>query len=557
MRLMKGLEQRNGIWRVRVAIPADLRAAWGKREEIISLNTTDEHEAIRRGAPLIADIKQRIKAMRNPAAPPPVITRQHPRMSREEVFEAIQKWRREEIEGDYRDFWNGEGIVHNPESASQLRYLLGDHSRIDQIETFTARLADILDVPVATPFLQRQDVREWWRVAWLDVAQWRDRFSRDDFNGWPEEDDTPAPVSVPATTPTPTTPIAVAGIKVSDLRDQWDAVKPLDPRQKGYIRRLIEHLGDRDIANVTPSDMDGLKLALDRFPKTKKPADDKLAFADLLAAYEGTNYARLSEQTKWNWIGTFKSMFGFAVSRRLLAFNPAEHTMPKPSAEERLIVEPYSEADLDRIFTRPMFKGFAGKADSGYRDKAGGHVVKDSKYWLPIVALHTGMRLEELASLKVSEIIDRDGVLAFDLTARPLKGEGSVKNRSARRIIPLHQRLTDLGFAKWMQGQTEYVFPDLTADAKGKRGSQFTKWWGLWSRANAEREGEGIDREDVRFHSFRHAFKRAARESKLHPEISDLLTGHSDGNTVARGYGRGVSLPILKEEMDRVKIRWP
>ena len=551
MAIMENVIRVGDIYKVRKRIPPECRTEFGIRGEfkIVSLRTTDKREAQKRAVPILAEIDARIEEIRAGLAPRQPVTQA---LNPTRCFEIIDEWRRSEIAADYDSVFDPDRVNRDGPSASSLRYGLQHHSTIDQIETFDGRLADILDVRTNHPAVRNPTVREWFREAWLDVETAHERFSRGDFNGYDD-----APKVIPATTPTPTTPVTVAGIKLSDLRDQWDAVKPLDPRQKGYIRRLIEHLGDRDIASVTPSDMDAMKLALERFPKTKKPADDKLAFADLLAAYEGTDQPRLHVKTIWNWITTYKGLFAFAVSRRLLTFNPAEHTMSKPSSEESLIVEPYSEADLDRIFTRPMFAGFEGKADAGYRDKAGGQVVKDSKYWLPIVALHTGMRLEELASLKVSEIIDRDGVLAFDLTARPLKGEGMVKNRGAKRIIPLHRRLTDLGFVAWMRGQKDYVFPDLTADAKGKRGSQFTKWWGLWSRANAEREGEGIDREGVRFHSFRHAFKRAARMSPVKEEIHDLITGHSEGNTVARGYGRGVDLAVLKEAMDQIEIRWP
>jgi integrase len=231
--------------------------------------------------------------------------------------------------------------------------------------------------------------------------------------------------------------------------------------------------------------------------------------------------------------------------------------MRKPSAKDANDRKPYAEADLDVIFTRPMFTGFEGRADIGYRDQPGSQVVKDAKYWLPIVALHTGMRLEELASLRKTEVIDTDGVVAFDLTDRRIGGSRGVKNLSARRIVPLHQRLHDLGFVDWMRDQDNFVFPDLTEDPKGKRGSQFSKWWGLWAGANAQQKGEGIDDPSLTFHSFRHSWKRAARESTVKEEIHDLLSGHSEGNSVARGYGRGVDLATLKKAMDQIEIRWP
>lgn len=35
-------------------------------------------------------------------------------------------------------------------------------------------------------------------------------------------------------------------------------------------------------------------------------------------------------------------------------------------------------------------------------------------------------------------------------------------------------------------------------------------------------------------------------------EVHDLISGHTDGNAVARGYGRGVDLKTLKAAMDQI-----
>lgn len=553
MAVMENVIRVGKTYKVRKRIPPECRTEFGVTGDFktVSLNTSDKREAQKLAVPILADIDSRIAEIRAGLAP----RRPALALNPTRCFEIIDQWRRDEIAADYDSVFAPDRRERNGSEASSLRYSLQHLSTIDQIETFDGRLADILDVRTNHPAVRNLTVREWFREAWLDIETMHERFSRGDFNGY----DGVAPVAIetPAVTPTTTTPTPQAGMKLSELRDAWDKVKPLDPRQKGYIRRLIEHLGDRDIGSITPTHMDGMKLALERFPLTKKPADDRLPFAELLAKYEGTDKARLHVKTVWNWVTTYKGMFAFAVSRRLLDHNPAEHTMPKPSAEAANDRKPYSDADLDFLFTRPMFCGFSGKADTGYRNREGCEIVRDSKYWLPIVALHTGMRLEELASIRKSEIIDQDGVLAFDLTSRPLNGVGSVKNRSARRIVPLHQRLYDLGFVKSMQGQTDYVFPDLRVDSEGKRGSQFSKWWGLWSAANAPKAGQGIDDPALAFHSFRHTFKRAARESSVKEEIHDLLTGHSEGNTVARGYGRGVDLATLKAAMDEIEIRWP
>lgn len=540
---MKGLQKRNGVWRVRVAIPADLRAQWGKREEIVSLNTGDEAEAIERGAPIYADIMRRIKALRNPAQID-LSKRAIPatRLRPEEAHEIIQAWRHEEIDRAYADAFDPveEPAPRDASALSHLRNDL-DARRLERIADFDDRLAALLNRSTDSAVIRQPNVREWFRLAWLDVEQYRDRFARQDFNGWPEAGQ-PAPVIQ--------TTVAKPTMKLSQLRDAWDAVKTLEGKEKGRIRRLIEFLGDVDIGAVTPLDMDRFLIELRRFPLTKKPDDDALSFGDLIARYADTDQPTLHVKTIWLWTTTFKAMFEYAVSRRLIAHNPASAMMRKPSADESKEIEPYTPDELEFIFTRPMYAGFSGRATPGYRKEAGSQIVKDARYWLPVVALHTGMRLDEMVSLKGSELIEVEGVLCFDLRGRPLRGENRVKNKPSARLIPIHKRLFDLGFVEWAKERKpdQLIFDGLP---------EWTSWWGRWCGQNAPVAGQGIDRAAVNFHSFRHTFKRAARENDdVKEEISDLLTGHK-GPSIGRHYGKGGYVATLKRHIDRIEIGWP
>lgn len=76
----------------------------------------------------------------------------------------------------------------------------------------------------------------------------------------------------------------------------------------------------------------------------------------------------------------------------------------------------------------------------------------------------------------------------------------------------------------------------------------------MWCGANAKTAGADIDAPDKTFHSYRHAWKRAARMSPVKEEIQDLLSGHSEGNSVARGYGRGVDVRVLKAAINAIEF---
>jgi hypothetical protein len=68
----------------------------------------------------------------------------------------------------------------------------------------------------------------------------------------------------------------------------------------------------------------------------------------------------------------------------------------------------------------------------------------------------------------------------------------------------------------------------------------------------------GVSRSSV-FHSFRHGFKDALRSAGAN-DVNDALTGHSGGNSVARGYGwkdmvRRFGFPTLYGAVE--KVRYP
>jgi hypothetical protein len=67
--LMKNVERRGETYVVRVAIPQDMRHAFGKSAIIESLRTKDQVEAIERAAPVIAAIKRRIVETRRRPRP--------------------------------------------------------------------------------------------------------------------------------------------------------------------------------------------------------------------------------------------------------------------------------------------------------------------------------------------------------------------------------------------------------------------------------------------------------------------------------------------------------
>jgi integrase len=159
----------------------------------------------------------------------------------------------------------------------------------------------------------------------------------------------------------------------------------------------------------------------------------------------------------------------------------------------------------------------------GKRPKDGGG---EAAYWLPLIALYMGARLEEMGQALVSDVITVGGVLCLDTNDQ---GEGmSVKTVSSRRTVPFHPELLRLGFRGYIATLSEggRLFPDLEQDQFDSWTGNWSKWWGRWGATASwhQRLEAGI--------SFLPAFVQGCLPSCRHPR------GDPRSFDWARGRGR-------------------
>ncbi len=162
-----------------------------------------------------------------------------------------------------------------------------------------------------------------------------------------------------------------------------------------------------------------------------------------------------------------------------------------------------------------------------------------AKKWIPLVSLYSGMRLGEVGQLAPQDIKKehyRDAAgkdrTVYVMYATDEGDEQRLKNNSSRRRIPVHQTLVDLGFINFVQQQKgPLVFSELTPDNYGRLTAGFSRSFGYFLRNTCK-----ITDTRKAFHSFRHLFKDTMREMGVREEVSDALSGHSNGSS-ARGYG--------------------
>lgn len=212
--------------------------------------------------------------------------------------------------------------------------------------------------------------------------------------------------------------------------------------------------------------------------------------------------------------------------------------------------QPFSNDLLKALFNSPVYTGHKVINRSSVhhiRTHKGDTILKDALYWLPLIGLYSGLRIEEIAQLTLENVIKENGTWYFNIVEST--DTQRLKTSSSVRKVPLHYELINFGFLEYYNSldgsRCLMLFPELKRSVDGK-----------WSKSISRNFGRYLDRigrkdKNVSFHSFRHSFKDACRNAGLDREIHDRLTGHNDGSVSSR-YGAGFSLPKLKEAVDKV-----
>ena len=106
---------------------------------------------------------------------------------------------------------------------------------------------------------------------------------------------------------------------------------------------------------------------------------------------------------------------------------------------------PWTEERLAQFLTCPIFIGCASEHR---RWKPGDVIVRDAFYWVPLLLLTIGTRIEELLLLKRTSLRHRNGI---DCLALGLDCDATGKGEAAERIVPIPQLLLDLEFVEWIK----------------------------------------------------------------------------------------------------------
>jgi len=293
-------------------------------------------------------------------------------------------------------------------------------------------------------------------------------------------------------------------------------------------------------------------------PRNSSKLFPKLSPREVASRAEAEGRTDLISPANLNaYLNKLSGVFAWAMKEQLIDRNPAVGLKVPDPTQRRDKRRPFSTAQLRAIFAAPLYTGCQDDGH-GYA-KPGPNRPKNARFWIPLIGLFCGLRLNEVCQLDVADIRVVDDITCLAITASAETGESDkrLKTASSERLIPIHPELLRLGFVAFVtrrrqEGEVK-LFAEVEMGATGYRSTTFSPWFTRFT------EKAGARAPKTCFHSFRHVFRDALREARVERDIALTLGGWSrpggsgGSGSVSDAYGSGYRMATLFEAISQVR----
>ena len=326
------------------------------------------------------------------------------------------------------------------------------------------------------------------------------------------------------------------------IQAYWDenkrakAWKPrTEAEYKPNLELIMNFFGkDTRIKDIDSSNLRNFKetlLCLPRMFKTRKEYEGKsLEELSALKVPEGERISISTINDKY--LGPLIAVFNYAERNGHITYNPAKglkikEPRKRKASEEQEVFDP---GDLKKLFHSEDYK--EGKHDQPF------------KFWLPILGLYTGCRLEELCQLYVDDIREEEGIYVLDINEN--HPDQSVKT-SERRLVPVHPKILDLGFIEFVSDQKKKGHDRVFSELK-RQGNKYGHYPSRWFSDYKKKCGIKSEPRKKTFHSFRHTLVNNLGQQLISDAVIAGVVGHARKGETGGRYMKDFEVQVLFEE---------
>ena len=292
---------------------------------------------------------------------------------------------------------------------------------------------------------------------------------------------------------------------------------------------FVAILGDIRLSLLTRDLVLEYRDKVSRLPKNRKKLYPELSIEDLLEIDIPADHLPASRTIDEKLVAVRSFLIWCRTQKQYIDTDPSDGV--KVRAQSRSYA-PFSSSDLQVMFHSKEY--LENKHRTSWQ------------YWIPLIALYTGARQNEIAQLKAADIVEEDGVWVINIT--DAGDDQKIKSRAGVRKVPINNTLVDLGFVSYASHLStkniDRLFPDLRKGSKGW-GQKVSRWFNDTYKKKCGIQDDSSGGRKV-FHSFRHTAITKAMSEGLPLQHCQQVFGHEKrllGETAT--YTHGFSLEVL------------
>jgi len=362
------------------------------------------------------------------------------------------------------------------------------------------------------------------------------------------------PISL-SDTPVSTPPEDVSSILLEDVIQEYTQQQVKSGRwnartvenYRPQFNALVQFLGNVPVNAISKDNMRDYKRLLERLPPGFVRSKEYETISGLDSVnLEGKHEETMDVTTLSGYLRRAKALLQFAVDNEYIETTPfISGLVPPKKKQARSQRDSFTDDELKLIF----------HPDHYLDDRHS----KPFKFWLPILGLYTGCRLEELCQLYIKDVLNVNGIWTLNVNNEltdDYKEDKKVKKVTTTRYVPLHPFLVDdLKFPRYVERMKQKghdrVFYELKKPEEngktkesGKYGHYPSKWFGGYTTKVGIKAPKG----KKVFHSFRHNFTDKLYQQLITDSVIDELTGRAPKTETRGRYSNQLLVETLYNE---------
>ncbi|MTD98780.1 tyrosine-type recombinase/integrase [Paracoccus sp. YIM 132242] len=324
------------------------------------------------------------------------------------------------------------------------------------------------------------------------------------------------------------------------------------------IGTFIELVGASfPIAKISKAEVRDWKQLLVKYPvkATETKAFAGMNIQQIVKKNEEVGKPVIADRTVNRYLSSLSAFLSWAVNNGYLERNPIEGLMLKKEAKAPTL--PFKTDQLQTLFKSPWFAGCQSADEWRNVAKPGNVLIRDHRFWVPLIMLFSGARPGEIGQLALSDVRQEHGHWIMHITTEgdeTVEGK-SVKTAGSMRVVPVHPELISLGFidyhAKRLEEGGNALFPGAVRNERGQMLADVSRESGRYLTKIGLKNGRGLS-----LYSFRHGAADALRRAGYLDNQFGFILGHTEASMTGR-YGI-MPQGMLEQRVELVKaIAYP